>query len=286
MQELALDTKRIAELVCDAAARLALITERPEPDQPLQIVIRWIQHISARAGEELRKQLSIDYPDIGWADEDHGNLKDGRPYWLYDPVDGAYHFIQGLPLWSSSLVLIVDGKPVFSIVHDPALKETFIAEKGCGATCNGRRLSVSNKQNLQVAVLGTSIPPLAQVGPKDRDRALALLGAASNSAFVIRPMAAVSLQLAYVAAGRLDGFWETGNDPGDWLAGSLLVTEAGGQVSTLSGGEFTTGHGILTGNQTICRDLQQTFRMQDQPSRPTDNVVAHQREDADACSRK
>lgn len=286
MQDLSLDTKRIVELVCNAAARLALITERPEPDQPLQIIIRWIQHISARAGEELRKQLLIDYPDIGWADEDHGNVRGKRPCWLYDPVDGAYHFVQGLPLWSSSLALVVGGKPVFSVVHDPALKETFVAEQGCGATCNGRRLSVSNKQALGMAVLGASIPPLAQVGPKDRDRAFTLLKAASNHAFVIRPMAAVSLQLAYVAAGRLDGFWEIGNDPSDWLAGSLLVTEAGGEVTTLAGGPVTTGDGILAGNQAIRRELQQALRMQDQPSRPTDDAVEHQREDAPACSRK
>ncbi|WP_234894112.1 inositol monophosphatase family protein [Agrobacterium vitis] len=147
--------------------------------------------------------------------------------------------------------MVFSGKPVFSVVHDPALRKTFVAKRGCGATCNGSRLAVSCKQNLEAAVLGTSIPPLAQVGREERDRVMALLKVASDSVFVNRPMAAVSLQLAYVAAGRLDGFWETGNDPSDWLAGSLLVTKAGGQATTLAGEEIATGDGILAGNRTI-----------------------------------
>ncbi|WP_156378615.1 MULTISPECIES: inositol monophosphatase family protein [unclassified Rhizobium] len=260
MRNLTIDTTRVVELVCNAAARLAILGERPEPDQPLPTVIDWIRRISAQAGEELRATLSINYPNIGWADEDHVIRQEERPYWLYDPVDGAYHFIQGLPLWSSSLVLIMGGRPVFSIVHDPVLKETFVAQQGCGATCNGRNLAVSPKRDPGSSALGTSIPPLAQVGREERDRAIALLRAASDNVFVIRPMAAASLQLAYVAAGRLDGFWETGNDPGDWLAGSLLVTEAGGQATTLAGGEIATGDGILTGNRAICDHLQRAFR--------------------------
>lgn len=123
---------------------------------------------------------------------------------------------------------MVDVKPFFSVVHDPTLMETFVATRARGATCNGIRLSISRKQDPGTVVLGTSIPPLAQEGREERDRALALLKAASDNVFIVRPMAAVSLQLAYVAAGRLDSFRETGNDPSDWLAGRLLVTEAGG----------------------------------------------------------
>jgi myo-inositol-1(or 4)-monophosphatase len=263
----AMNETRVVELVRNAAARLALISERPGPDQPLQSLIDWIRHVSSRAAEDLRNTLAIDYPEINWADEDATNDQDGRPYWLYDPIDGAYHFIQDLPLWSSSLVLMVDTKPVFSVVHDPALMETFVATSARGTTCNGQRLSVSRKRDLAAAVVGTSIPPLAQVGREERDRALTLLKAASDRVFVIRPMAAVSLQLAYVAAGRLDAFWETGNDPGDWLAGSLLVTEAGGQVTALAGGSIATGEGLLAGNESICSHLRQSFRTTDVETR-------------------
>lgn len=260
MRPLGLDATRIAELVCNNALQLTSISERPEPEQSLQTVIDWIRRLSAQAAGDLRKTLSIEYPAIGWADEDHINERDAPPYWLYDPIDGAYHFLQGLPLWSSSLALIVGGKPVLSVVHDPSQRETFVAQKGGGAICNGRRLKVSRKQDPATAVLGTSIPPLAQVGPEERDRAMALIKIASDRVFVIRPMAAVSLQLAYVAAGRLDGFWEVGDDPGDWLAGSLLVTEAGGQATTLAGGDMATGEGILAGNPAIHSHLLNAFR--------------------------
>lgn len=260
MHDIAIDAKHIMELVRKAAGRLAAIVERPDPEQPLEAIIDWVRHISAQAGQELRNTLEIRYPDIGWTDEEDIPLKGNRPYWLYDPIDGAYHFIQGLPLWSSSLALIVGGEPVFSVVHDPTLNETFHAERGRGSSCNGKLLSLSGKQSLGTAFLGASVPPLAQVGRAERDRALALLMAASDNAFVIRPMAAVSLQLAYVAAGRLDGFWETGNDPSDWLAGSLLVEEADGRVTTLKGRELARGDGIIAGNPTICDRLQLIFR--------------------------
>ncbi|WP_066681135.1 inositol monophosphatase family protein [Caulobacter sp. CCH9-E1] len=260
MRQFGLDATRVAERVCNNALQLASISERPDPGQSLQAVIDWIKNLSAQAAGHLRETLAIDYPEIGWAEEDLVNAQDRRPYWLYDPIDGAYHFLQGLPLWSSSLALIVDGEPVFSVVHDTSQRDTFVAQKGGGAICNGRPVTVSRKQDPATAVLGTSIPPLAQVGPKARDRALALVKLASDSAFVIRPMAAVSLQLAYVAAGRLDGFWEVGDDPGDWLAGSLLVTEAGGQVTTLAGGEVATGEGVLAGPPAIHRHLLNAFR--------------------------
>lgn len=260
MRHLGIDATRIAELVCNNALQLTSIRERPEPEQSLQAVIDWIRRLSAQAAGYLRKALAIDYPAIGWADEDHINEEDDRPYWLYDPVDGAYHFLQGLPLWSSSLALIVAGKPVLSVVHDPVQRETFVAQQGGGSICNGRRLNVSRKQDPATAVLGTSIPPLAQVGLEERDRAMALIRVASDSVFVIRPMAAVSLQLAYVAAGGLDGFWEVGDDPGDWLAGSLLVTEAGGLATTLVGGEMETGEGILAAAPAIHGHLLNAFR--------------------------
>lgn len=127
MQHLGMSATRIAELVCDNALQLTSISERPEPDQPLSVTIDWIRRLSAKAAGDLRKALAIDYAEVGWADEDDINRQDERPYWLYDPIDGAYHFLQGLPLWSSSLALIIGGKPVLSVVHDPVQRETFVA---------------------------------------------------------------------------------------------------------------------------------------------------------------
>jgi len=141
---------------------------------------------------------------------------------------------------------------LFSIVYDPALGEAFMAVAGQGATLNGERLRVSPKTDLAAAVLGTTVPPLAQVGASEHGRALAQLGAMSGEVFVIRMMAAASLQLAYVAAGRLDGYWETGRDAADWLAGSLLISEAGGRVTDLRGGAFSwTGAGVVAASRHV-----------------------------------
>jgi myo-inositol-1(or 4)-monophosphatase len=229
--------------------RIAAVTKRPGPDQDLSSIIQWVNQASKDAADTLSSQLASQYPDIGWMGEEERAEGCNSAYWLYDPIDGAYHFLQGLPLWSSSLVLMLNGEPVFSAVYDATSAEIFVATRRQGATCNGKPISVSAKTDLSTAVVGTAIPPLAQVGEAEQDQALALIGAVSKRVFVVRPMAAVSLQLAYVAAGRLDAYWENGRDAADWLAGSLLVTEAGGRVSDLTGHAFGwAGNGVLAGN--------------------------------------
>ena len=143
-----------------------------------------------------------------------------------------------------------------SFVYDPTRGEVAATETG-GATCNGAPISVSPKTNLAAAVVGTAIPPLAQVGDVEHAEALTLLRAATRNVFVVRPMAAVSLQLAYVAAGRLDAYWENGRDTGDWLAGAMLVRGAGGLVTHLDGATFGwAGEGIAAGNRTLHAALQ------------------------------
>ena len=144
------------------------------------------------------------------------------------------------------LVLVRGGQAVFSVAYDPALRELFVAAKGEGANRNGARMTVSMKRELGAAVVGTAVPPLAQVGAAEQRDALDLLGIVAPSVFVVRPTAAASLQLAYVAAGRLDGYFETGCDAADWLAGALLVREAGRIVSDLAGEAFGwAGDGVL-----------------------------------------
>jgi myo-inositol-1(or 4)-monophosphatase len=202
----------------------------------------------------MRAALAGLYPNIGWTPEEA--LPDADDYWLYDPIDGAYHYLQGLPLWSASLVLVRGDQAAMAIVYDPALDEMFIASQGDGATCNGQPIHVSAKSELHAAVVGSAVPPLAQVGETQQAEALALLGRVARSVFVVRPMAAASLQLAYVAAGRLDAYAETGQDAADWLAGALLIREAGGMVSDLRGAAFGwRGDGILAGSRVIHHGL-------------------------------
>jgi myo-inositol-1(or 4)-monophosphatase len=241
-----IDPAACAALLRESTDRIAARTDRPSPQAEIGAVVAWVRALSREAGQALRARLEDLYPGIGWVAEE------GRPqaadalYWVHDPIDGAYHFLQGLPLWSSSLVLMQGERPVFALVYDPSSGELFSAQAGLGATLNGAALHVCAKSDLAAAVLGTAVPPIAQVGPGEHARALALLGVVARQAFVVRQMASASLQLAYVAADRLDGYWEVGEDTPDWLAGALLVREAGGRVTDLAGAELTwTGDGVL-----------------------------------------
>jgi myo-inositol-1(or 4)-monophosphatase len=230
--------------ICSALIRgvtdqLAASATPPKPDETVNQLIQRVTHASTWAKTMMRTALSQHFPDIGWASSetqpDDPDETAAAPYWVYDPIDGAYHYVQGLPLWSSSLALISEGRPVFSIVYDPSQRELFVATESRGATLNGAPLRVSGKSNLRSAVVATALPPFGYGDEDEHRRSVALLGAMSRRVFVVRQMASASLQLAYVAAGRLDAYWETGNDLYDWMADALLVEEAGGQVTDLAG---------------------------------------------------
>ena len=240
-----IDPDFCAALLRAATDRVAAIEDRPDPGRDLGAIIGWVKQTSRAAAETMRAELACAYPAIGWVGEEEQPEAAKGAYWICDPIDGAYHFLQGLPLWSSSLALVQDGRAVFALVYDPASGEMFSAREGLGATVNGRPLATAGKSDLRIAVLGTAVPPIAQVGAEEHGRALALLGAVSPQVFVVRQMASASLQLAYVAAGRLDGYWEVGHDMPDWLAGTLLVQEAQGTVSDLEGAALGWGSGSI-----------------------------------------
>ncbi len=230
--------------ICSALIRgvtdqLAASATPPRPDETVNQLIHRVTQASTWASTVMRTALRQYYPDIGWssseAQPDNPDETSAAPYWIYDPIDGAYHYVQGLPLWSSSLALISEGRPVFSIVYDPSQRELFVAPESGGATLNGGPLRVSGKSDLRSAVVATALPPFGYGDENEHRRSVALLGAMSRRVFVVRQMASASLQLAYVAAGRLDAYWETGNDLYDWMAGALLVREAGGEVTDLAG---------------------------------------------------
>ena len=236
-------------LIRGVADQLAALATPPKPDETVNQLIQRVTQASTWATTLMRTALSRHYPDIGWssseAQPDKPDEAAASPYWVYDPIDGAYHYLQGLPLWSSSLALISEGRPVFSIVYDPSLHELFVATESGGATLDGAPLQVSGKSDPRAAVVATALPPFGYGDEDEHRRSLALLGAMCRRVFVVRQMASASLQLAYVAAGRLDAYWETGNDLYDWMAGALLVREAGGQVTDLAGAPLgSTANGI------------------------------------------
>lgn len=276
MPSLVIDTELCTALFRAVTDQIAVIPAPPGSEQDVPSLIGRIKRVSQNAAQKLRGQLATLYPEIAWSGEELRPEGTDALHWIYDPVDGAYHYAQGLPLWASSLALVRNGGPMFSVVYDPTRAEIFVAVQGQGATCNGNKVSVSAKAEASAAVVGAALPPLAQVGEAEQDQALALIGGVSKRVFVIRPMAAASLQLAYVACGRLDAYWENGKDVADWLAGSLLVTEAGGVVSDLTGRACGwSGDGILAGNVALHRALMPVVSaiIEDRRSVPLTRIV-------------
>jgi len=161
------------------------------------------------------------------------------PCWVFDPIDGTTNFAHGLPIFCASLALEIDGAAHVSAVYDPTRKELFTAERGGGAFLNGVPLRVSSAAQLVDAMLVTGFP--YDVHGRV-DEIVGLFGAFVGQARAVRRLGSAAIDLCYVAAGRLDGFWETDLKPWDIAGGALIVSEAGGRVTGTDGGGFTS-HG-------------------------------------------
>jgi myo-inositol-1(or 4)-monophosphatase len=205
----------------------------------------------------LREELGKARPDFGFRMEESAPVaaKDGTHIWVVDPLDGTTNFLHGLPHFAISIGLEANGEPIAGMVYDPIKDETFWAEKGQGAFLNDRRLRVSARRNLDESLIATGIPFR---GTKGHARFAAEAAMLMPEVAGIRRFGAASLDLAYVAAGRYDGFWEWGLQSWDICAGIILVREAGGVVSEPGGG----GNGYKTGNVLAANvDLHQPLSM-------------------------
>lgn len=168
--------------------------------------------------------------------------------WIIDPLDGTTNFAHGFPFFCVSIALELEGDVVLGVIFDPLLDELFVAEKDRGAFLNGRRLHVSATDSLSNSLLATGFPYDIRVNPDnniDRFNRMALRARA------IRRAGSAALDLAYLAAGRFDGFWELRLKPWDRAAGALLVTEAGGRLSDLSGREHTLASSAIVASNSI-----------------------------------
>ncbi|HVQ78163.1 MAG TPA: inositol monophosphatase family protein [Candidatus Binatia bacterium] len=153
--------------------------------------------------------------------------------WLVDPLDGTTNFVHGLPIYAVSIGLCEGGRPALGVVYDPTRDECFVAERGRGATVNGRPLVVSARRPLDESLLATGFPYNIR---DTADGNLAEYAAFARRCRVVRVVGSAALCLAWVAAGRLDGYWELRLGPWDVAAGIVLVEEAGGLVTGLDGG--------------------------------------------------
>ena len=204
-----------------------------------------------KSEQVLFEMLSKARPGYGFLMEERGVVEgtDKSHRWIVDPLDGTTNFLHAIPYFAINIALEREGAVVAAVTYNPITNEMFWAEKGKGAYVSDRRLRVAARTRLDEAVLGTGIPFL---GHGQHARFLKELHQISQRVAGVRRFGSAALDLAWVAAGRLDGFWERDLQPWDIAAGLLLVTEAGGRVTDVEGGEEMLAKGsVVAGNLDI-----------------------------------
>jgi myo-inositol-1(or 4)-monophosphatase len=263
----------LINVMAGAALKAAkgLIRDFGEVEQ-LQVSIKgpgeFVSAADIKAEKILRAELSKARPGYGFLLEEGGTVKgsDEHHRWIIDPLDGTTNFLHGIPHWAISIGLERDGEIVAGLVYEPIRDEAFWAEKGVGAFVNDRRLRVSARRQLGDAVIGTGLPFLGRGDHPSYLKGLAKVMAATSG---VRRAGSAALDLAYVAAGRFEGFWEFGLQPWDIAAGILLVREAGGHVTDINGGQdvLKTGN-VLAGNDHLHAPLAKLIK-ESLPSPPS-----------------
>ena len=205
----------------------------------------FVSSADLKAEKVIRGELAKARPGFGFLMEESGASagSDAKHRWIVDPLDGTTNFLHGIPHFSISIGLERDQEMIAGVIYEPVRDEMFWAEKGAGAFLNDRRMRVSARRTLGEALIGTGIP---FVGRGDHQSYLATLGAVMAATSGVRRLGVASLDLAYVAAGRLDGFWEFNLQPWDLAAGILVVREAGGYVS-----DAAAGQGMLASGDVV-----------------------------------
>lgn len=227
--------------------------------QNLQVSLKgpgdYVSQADRKAEEIIHAELARARPGYAFLMEERGAVEgdDDQHRWIVDPLDGTTNFLHGIPIFSISIALERQGQLVAGVVYNPAMDELYTAERGGGAFMNDRRLRVAARSKLSDAVIGTGIPHL---GRGHHGQALVELKNVMGETAGIRRLGSAALDLAYVAAGRMDGFWENWLSPWDLAAGMLLVREAGGFCTDADGGQQMFDNGtIVAGNEAIHRAL-------------------------------
>ena len=213
-----------------------------------------------RAEDVIRAELERARPGYSFLMEESGESRgrDMQHRWIVDPLDGTTNFLHGIPQFAVSIALERQGRLAAAVIYHPIADELFVAERGGGAFLNDRRLRVGSRQNLADCIIATGTP---FKGHGDTEAYLQELAPLMPKVAGIRRFGAASLDLAWVAAGRFDGFWEHHLSPWDMAAGILLVREAGGFVTDLQGGEgMLNGGSIAAANEAVHKQLLALIR--------------------------
>lgn len=219
--------------------------------------------VDAQAEQAAIRELRRSAPDHAVLGEEGGLQGKGRSVWVIDPLDGTSNYLRGLPHWCVSIALVENGEPQHAVIFDPLRNELFTASKGYGAVLNDKRIRVAERRTLEGALVATGFHP------RERERSAAQLECARQllvHAEDLRRGGSAALDLAYVACGRLDAYFEAGVMPWDIAAGVLLVREAGGKVSDYKGaptapmdGRSLDSRGIVAGNVRTAEALQKVI---------------------------
>ena len=210
-----------------------------------------------KAEASIYKDLKKARPSYGFIMEEGGEIPGEEDYtWIIDPLDGTTNFLHAIPHFAISIALQKGTEIIAGVIYDPIKDELFYAEKGGGAFLNERRLRVSARQHLADSLLATGIPFAAHTA-ENRTKFQESLNRVMPYVAGVRRMGAAALDMAYVAAGRYDGYWELGIQSWDIAAGIVLIQEAGGYICDLSGGEDILGtQSILATNQALNQPLR------------------------------
>lgn len=212
-----------------------------------------------RAEEMLYADLIKARPGYGFIGEESGHHEgsDKTHTWIVDPLDGTTNFLHGIPHFAVSIALVRDGVPIAGLIYNPGNEELFMAERGKGAFLNDSRLRVAGRNQLQESVIACGLPHL---GRGDFDLARREMAVIQPRVAGLRRFGAASLDLAYVAAGRFDGYWERNLKSWDIAAGIVLVKEAGGAVGDIHGGDVLATGNVVCGNEIIHGELVRALK--------------------------
>ncbi len=220
----------------------------------------FVSNIDIACEREILHHLHQAYPDHAVLSEECGlsGAENSEYRWIVDPLDGTTNFMHDLPHFAASIALTKGDTLLVGVIYDPCKNELFTATRGAGAVLNNRRIRVADRRNLEGALLGTGVP---YGEDRDLERYLRVLRSLIRDTAGIRRAGAAALDLAYVAAGRLDGFWEFELKPWDIAAGALIVQEAGGIVGDLDGGhDYMQSGNTLAANPALLKKMLERIR--------------------------
>jgi myo-inositol-1(or 4)-monophosphatase len=235
--------RRAGEVIVRALTRL----------ESLQIASKgrndFVTEIDQTAEREIIGLIRKHYPHHAFLAEESGRSGEDDTVWIIDPLDGTTNFLHGFPVFAVSIACQHKGRLEHAVVYDPMRQEIFTASRGSGAHLENHRMRVSKQRTLEGSLIATGFPYRANV--RYIDAYLAMMKTVMENTAGIRRPGSAALDLAYVAAGRVDAFWEIGLHPWDTAAGTLLIQEAGGRIGTLTGAPYAQGGNVVAGTPKV-----------------------------------